>query len=72
MIKARRERKAKSNTMRRSKLSVRIAFITILSSLFSILALEFIFVYMQGVVGDYEHVIDVDLKDEELMDSIIF
>ena len=71
MIKARRERKAKSNTMRRSKLSVRIAFITILSSLFSILALEFIFVYMQGVVGDYEHVIDVDLKDEELMDSIM-
>ena len=39
MIKARRERKAKSNAMRRSKLSVRIAFITILSSLFSILAL---------------------------------
>ena len=66
-----KERKVNSIDMRRNKLSSRIALITILSSFLFIIALLFIYVYMQGVVEDYERVIDVDLHDMELMDDIM-
>ena len=66
-----KERKVNSIDMRRNKLSSRIALITILSSFLFIVALLFIYVYMQGVVEDYERVIDVDLHDMELMDDIM-
>lgn len=70
-MQAKKRRKAHSNDMRRNRLSVRIALITIVSSVFSILALEVIYAYVKGMVKDYDHIIEMDYKDVELMDSVM-
>ena len=59
------------NALRRNRLSFRIALITIISSLFSIVAIEIVYGNMKSVLGDYDHVVDVDYKISEYMNEVM-
>ena len=61
----------KTNDLRRNKLSFRIAFITVLASMFSIVAIELIYGNMKGVIRDYNRVVDVDYANAEYMNNVM-
>ncbi len=61
----------KTNDLRRNKLSFRIAFITIISSLFSIVAIELVYMNMKSVIRDYNHVVEVDYTNAEYMNDVM-
>ena len=60
-----------ANGLRRNKLSFRIAFITIFSSLFSIVAIELVYSNMKGVIRDYNSIVDVDYTISEYMNDVM-
>ncbi|HAK58229.1 MAG TPA: hypothetical protein DCP06_04550 [Lachnospiraceae bacterium] len=66
-----KSRKAKNIVFRRNRLSLRIAFITIISSLFSILTIELTYLNTSNLIDNYNKIIDVDYKDIEMMDAVM-
>ena len=59
------------NGLRRNKLSFRIAFITVISSLFSIVAIETVYANMKGLIRNYDHIVDVDYTISEYMNEVM-
>ncbi len=59
------------NGLRRNKLSFRIAFITVISSLFSIVAIETVYANMKGLIRNYGHIVDVDYTISEYMNEVM-
>ena len=61
----------KSNDLRRNRLSFRIALITIIASLFSIVAIELVYSNMKALIRDYNHIVDVDYANTEFMNDVM-
>lgn len=60
-----------TGALRRNRLSFRIALITIISSLFSILAIELVYSNMKDVISSYNRIVDVDYRMSELMNDVM-
>ena len=67
----RTEKRAHSNKLHRSSLSFRIALITILSSLFSLLAIELNYINNKSVISDYESILNEEYTDLEYINKIM-
>ena len=61
----------KTNDLRRNRLSFRIALITIIASLFSIVAIELVYSNMKALIRDYNHIVDVDYANTEFMNDVM-
>ncbi|MBO4395177.1 MAG: EAL domain-containing protein [Eubacterium sp.] len=70
-MKIKRNKITHKNKLRRNLLSVRIALITIISSIASIIAIEFGYILTQSIIRDYDEILDVDYEDSELMNDVM-
>lgn len=61
----------KTDNLRRNRLSFRIALITIMSALFSIVAIELVYSNMKSLIRDYNHIVDVDYANAEYMNGVM-
>ena len=61
----------KTNDLRRNRLSFRIALITIVSAVFSIVAVTLVYGSMKNLIRDYNDIVDVELVNAEYMDDVM-